>query len=143
MSFGNTMEPDKVISDARARIIWGESFSSVRAFLLSKGLSEAVADAKIQEFVLERNREIRSIGVRSILVGVLLTGAAGGVLYWIFTWILPPGRARVYGMGGSSVITAVIVLGAIACYGLWKLIRGVIYVVRPQCEHKSMPDIPE
>src|SRR2546422_156160 len=118
--FGNTMEPDKVISDARARIIWGESFSSVRGFLISNGISDTVADVKIKEFVLERNREIRSIGVRSILVGGLLTGAAGSVLYLISTSILPPGGARVYGLGGRGIIAGVIALGSIAFYGLWK-----------------------
>ena len=130
---------DKIVSEARARIIWGESFSSVRAFLVSNGVSDAEADAKIQEFVLERNREIRSIGIRNVLVGVLLAGSAGGVLYWI----LPPGAAGVYGLGGRSIITGVIVLAAIDLYGLWRLVKGIVYLVRPQSEHKSIPDISE
>jgi hypothetical protein len=100
-----------------------------------------VADTKIQEFVLERKREIRSIGVRSILTGGMLAGAASGVLCWIFTWILPPGAARVYGMGGNGIIAGVIGLGAIALYGLWRVLRGIVYLLRPQFEHKSIPDI--
>ena len=134
---------DKIVSEARARIIWGESFSSVRAFLVSNGVSDEDADAKIQEFVIERNREIRSIGIRSVLVGILLAGSAGGVLYWMCTWILPPGGARVYGLGGRGVIGGVIVLGAIALYGLWRLVKGVIYLLRPQSERKSIPDLSE
>jgi hypothetical protein len=134
---------DKIVSEARARIFWGESFSSVRAFLVSNGVSDADADALIQKFVFERNREIRSIGVRSILLGGLLAGSAGGVLYWMATWILPPGAARVYGFGGRGIIAGVIVLGAIALYGAWRLVRGVVYLVRPQSEHKSVPDISE
>ncbi len=134
---------DKVVLEARARIIWGESFSSVRAFLVSNGISESDADAQIQEFAIERNREIRSIGIRSVVVGVLVTCSAGGVLYWIATWILPPGAARVYGLGGNSVITGVIVLVAIAVYGLWRLVKGIVYLVRPQSELKSIPDISE
>ncbi len=134
---------DKVILEARARIIWGESFSSVRAFLVSNGISESDADAQIQEFAIERNREIRSIGIRSVVVGVLVTCSAGGVLYWIATWILPPGAARVYGLGGNSVITGVIVLVAIAVYGLWRLVKGIVDLVRPQSEHKSTADISE
>ncbi len=141
--FGMNITADKIVSEARARIIWGESFSSVRAFLVSNGVSDADADAKILEFVLERNREIRSIGIRSILLGVLLAGSAGGVLCWIATWILPPGAAKVYGLGGRSIIAGIIVLGAIALYGLWRLVRGVVYLVRPQSEHKSIPDISE
>jgi len=134
---------DKIVSEARARIIWGESFSSVRAFLVSNGVSDAEADAKIQEFVLERNREIRSIGIRSVLVGGLLAGSAGGGLYWIATWILPPGAAGVYGLGRRNIITGVIVLAAIDLYGLWRLVKGIVYLVRPQSEHKSIPDISE
>ena len=137
------MEPDKLITDARARMIWGESSSSVRGFLISNGISDTVADAKIKDFILERNREIRSVGVRNILVGVVLTGAAGSVLYWIFTWILPPGAARVYGVGGRAVIAGAVVLGVIVLYGFWKLVKGIFYLVRPQSEHKSVPDISE
>lgn len=132
---------DKIMTDARARIIWGESRQSVRDYLVSNGISDADADAKIQEFVIERNREIRSIGIRGVLVGVLLAGSAGGVLYWIGTWNLPVGAARVYGLGGRGFFTAIIVLGAIAIYGLWRLVRGIVYLVRPQSEHKSIPDI--
>jgi len=135
------MNADKFITEARARIIWGEASSSVRDFLVSNGISQAVADTRVQEFVLERNREIRGIGIRGILVGVLLTGAAGGALYWIFAWILPPGAARVYGLGGKGIITGVIVLGAIALYGLWRLAKGIICIVRPQSARKSIPDI--
>ena len=134
---------DKIVSEARARIIWGESISSVRAFLVSNGISDADADARIQEFVLERNREIRSIGIRSVLVGVLLVGSAGGVLYGIGTWTLPPGAARVYGLGGRGIITGVVALAAIALYGLWRLVKGVLDLVRPRSEHKSISDISE
>jgi hypothetical protein len=49
------MNPDKFISEARARIIWGEPSASVREFLVSNGVSGWVADAKLKEFELERN----------------------------------------------------------------------------------------
>jgi hypothetical protein len=26
-------------------------------------------------------------------------------------------------------------------YGFWKLIKGIVYLLRPQSEHKSIPDI--
>jgi hypothetical protein len=107
-------------------------------FLLSNGISEAVADARIQEFVLERNREIRSVGIRSVLIGVLLAGAAGGAL---FIWIFPLGGASVYGLGGRGIISFSVVLGTIASYGLWRLVTGIFYLFRPQSEHKSIADI--
>jgi hypothetical protein len=128
----NNMEPDKLLSEARARIIWGESSLSVRDFLTSNGISETVADAKIKKFNLERSAELRRIGLRNTLIGVVLTGAAGGVIYWIFPSFSTSGSARVYG-----------VLGVIGLYGLWKLVKGIIYLVRPQSEHRSIPDIVE
>jgi len=128
------MEPDKLISEARARIIWGEQSLAVRDFLIANGISDMVADAKIREFNLERNREIRSIGIRNTLIGVVLTGAAAITLYTA----LPPGS------GLSSGITRALGVVLLAgFYGLWKLVKGVIYLVRPQSEHKSIPDIIE
>jgi hypothetical protein len=70
-------ELSQLISEARARIIWGEESSSVRSFLVSNGISEIDADAKIKEFNAERNNEIRKRAIRQILIGsILLVGAA-------------------------------------------------------------------
>jgi len=120
---------DKVISEARARIIWGESSLSVRDFLISNGISDMVADAKLKEFALERN-----IGIRNTLIGTVLTGAAGITIYIA----LPLSSGLSSGIARAS---GVVLLGGL--YGLWKLVKGVIYLVRPQSEHKSIPDIIE
>lgn len=125
------MNADKVISEARARIIWGESSLSVREFLVSNGVSDLVADAKLKEFELERSRELRGIGRRDVLIGIVLTGAAGITLYIA----LPAASAT------SGIIQALAVVLLAGLYGLWKLVRGVVYLVRPQSEHKSIPDI--
>jgi hypothetical protein len=122
---------DKLISEARARVIWGESLSSVRDFLVSNGISDLIADAKLNEFALERSRELRKIGLRNVLIGIVLTGAAGITLYIA----LPNGSAS------SGIIRALALVVVAGCYGLWKLLRGIIYLVRPQSEHKSIPDI--
>ena len=128
----NNMHADKVISEARARIIWGESSLSVRDFLISNGISDTVADAKLNEFGHERNKEIRNIGIRNTLIGVVLTGAAGVITY----------IALAHGSGLSSGITRALGVVLLAgLYGLWKPVKGVIYLVRPQSEHKSIPDI--
>jgi hypothetical protein len=124
------MDPDKLITEARARIIWGEELSSVREFLTSNGMSGADADAKIQEFNLERNREIRGIGLRNTLIGLGLSGGAGIAIY-LFT-------ANRYSHRSGRAVISFAVLGI---YGLWKLLKGIFYLLRPQSEHKSISDI--
>jgi uncharacterized membrane protein len=125
------MPPDKVITEARARIIWGDSAASVRDYLVSNGISSSVADAKLMEFSLERNRELRKIGIRSVLIGGLLTGAA------VFTFFIASHfTTATYGI--VKLLALVLMAGG---YGLWKLWTGIVYLVRPQSEHKSIPDI--
>lgn len=137
------MEHDRLFVEARAKIIWGDSASSARVFLIDNGVPEAEASAKVSEFVLERDSEIKKLGVRNTITGLILTGAAGGTLVWIFTWILPPDTARVYAFGGRGIGTGVIALIAIAIYGFWKLVKGISWLVRPKSEHRSIPDISE
>jgi uncharacterized membrane protein YbhN (UPF0104 family) len=129
--FGNHVNAHKFISEARARIIWGEPSSSVRDFLISNGISDLVADAKLKEFELERNRELRKIGLRNALIGILLTGAAGITLYIA----LPHGSVT------SGFLQALAVVLMAGVYGLLKLGKGVIYLICPQSEHKSIPNI--
>jgi hypothetical protein len=125
------MSPDKLISEARARIIWGESSSSVRDFLISNGISDSIADTRLKEFAIERNRELRKIGLRNILIGIVLTAPAGITLYVAF----------LHGSLSSGIIKALAFVFLAGCYGLWKLVKGLVYLVRPQSEHKSIPDI--
>ena len=127
------MNADKFISEARARIIWGEPSPSVRDFLITNGVSDLVVDAKLKEFELERNRELRGIGLRNVMIGIVLAGAAGITLYLT----LPIASAA------SGIIKALAVVLLAGLYGLWKLVKGVTYLVRPQSEHKSIPDIIE
>jgi hypothetical protein len=125
------MPSDKVITEARARIIWGDSADSVRDYLVSNGISRSVADAKVAEFTLERKRELRRMGLRDLSVGILLS-AASGVTLWI---AMPQASAT------SGVVMGLAVVFMAGCFGLWKLWTGIVYLVRPQSEHKSIPDI--
>lgn len=125
------MSVDKVISEARARVIWGEPVLNVRDFLISHGVAAAIAEDKLKEFVLERNRELRLIGLRNLLIGAVLCGAAGVTLYLSFA---------IAGAGAAIVKALAVVLMA-GIYGLWKLVQGIVYLIRPQLEYRSMPDI--
>jgi hypothetical protein len=127
------MSHEGFIVEARARIIWGESPSSVREFLSSNGLSAADADAKVKQWVVERTCEIRRLGIRRILIGSVLIGVAGISVYALLS---TPGASIGFGRACGFLILA-------ALYGLWKLVDGIFFLVRPNSEHRSIPDISE
>jgi len=122
---------DKIISEARARVIWGEPALTVREFLISNGVSAEVAQARLKEFEIERNQELRRMGLRNVLVGGLLSGSAGLTLYFAFAMA----------SATSGIIKALAVVLLAGLYGLWKLVKGVAYLVGPQAEHRSIPDL--
>jgi hypothetical protein len=126
-----SMIADKILSEARARVIWGEPSLTVRDFLTSNGISAAVAEAKLKEFELERSQELRRIGLRNVVIGGILTGGAGLTLYLAFA----------IASATSGIIKALAVVLLAGIYGFWKLVKGVIYLVRPQSEHGSIPDV--
>jgi hypothetical protein len=83
-------------------------------------------------FYAKRNAELRKMGVRNILVGTVLIPGAGITVYLC----LKTGIAS-----GSVRCATVCMLGVF--YGIWKLYKGIIYLVRPQSERKSILDITE
>jgi len=70
-------DSSSILTEVKAKIIWGESTSSVKEFLLSKGVTEAEADAKIEEFNQERYAAIRGNAIGSIITGTVLLAVAG------------------------------------------------------------------
>jgi hypothetical protein len=59
------MTSDEAITQARAKIIWGEPAADVRTFLIENGYSDKEADKAIAGFNSERNNEIRYKGINS------------------------------------------------------------------------------
>ncbi len=80
---------------------------------------------------LEKSREVRRIGLRNVLVGGILAGAAGVALY----------VASAVASASSVIIGALAVVLMVGLYGLWRLVKGVVYLVRPQAEHRSVPEM--
>ena len=124
------MNADKIAVEARARIIWGEPASSVRAYLISNGVPNLEADAKVMEFQSERTRELRRMALRNMLIGIVLTSAATGTLY----------LSMPIASGASGMIKVLAVALLAGLYGLSKLAKGVVCFVRPQSDQRSIPD---
>jgi hypothetical protein len=134
------MNPDALISEARAKIIWGESSLSVRGFLISNGISEIDADAIVNQVNAQRNAELRRIGMKKTIIGAILTIGACFFFYWSLRHIdiqkMNTRRAK-----GFVMVAFVVAIGGF--YGCWKLMDGITYLVRPESEHKTIPDIIE
>ena len=128
------MDTEKLIAEARAKIIWGEDAESVRDFLTSNGMPGAEADEQIKAFNRERNREIRKMGIKNTLIGAVLTGVSGSLIYYLLTQSVSD-----HGSSRSGRGLGILMLGA--GYGLWKLVNGIIYLVRPQSEHQSITEL--
>ena len=130
------MDTEKLITEARAKIIWGEDAESVREYLASNGMPGPEADEQIKAFNHERNLEIRKKGIKDTLIGAVLTGVCGGLIYFMLTASEIPHSST-----SSGKALGALMLGA--GYGLWKLVNGIIYLVRPQSEHQSITELEE
>jgi hypothetical protein len=130
------VNPEILITEARARITWGDEPASVRDFLTSSGMSAADADAKIKELICERSAEIRKIGIRNVVIGAAILCAAAFGFFVSFA-CSPSGNLGP--LTGRVCVAAVLA----ALFGLWKLTKGVIDLVWPKSERGSIPDITE
>lgn len=128
------MIPDNLITDARAKIIWGEDPLSVRCFLTANGIPVAEAEAKVREFVIERNAEIRKIGTRNLAFGGGLIFLGATVFYLVFAHAAHISNGSAKGCGAAALMVLI---------GIWKLTDGIFRVTRPKSEHGSIPDIDE
>ncbi len=128
------MYKEQLISEARAKIIWGEAAESVRDFLTSSGMPGPEADEQIKAFNQERYQEIRKMGVKNTLIGAVLTAVSGSLIYLLLA--TPEGHQW---STSSGKALGVLMLGA--GYGFWKLTKGITYLVRPQSEQKSITDL--
>jgi hypothetical protein len=132
------MIPANLISEARAKIIWGESSSSVHNFLAENGITKLDADEAIKECVAERNLEIRKIGIRRTLVGGGLTIGAGIFFYWSHQNV---DFEKMSFRGARGFVGMAILIALAGLYGFGKLVDGFKDLVRPQSEEKSISDI--
>lgn len=127
------MSPQSLISEARARITWGETPQSVHSFLISSGMSRAEADAKLQQLIAERNREVRKVGLGRICAGIIILCAAGVPIF-----ILIGHPSQLFPAKHARVICGLVLVGV---YGIWQLVNGLMYFALPKSEQRSVHDI--
>jgi hypothetical protein len=101
---------DALITEARAKVIWGESREAVFGYLQDKGLGDLEAGRLLDSLFGERAAEIRREGFKRMGVGCVFMACA-------FTGYFA------YRAGALShrAFSAAVLLGA---WGLWKVIGG-------------------
>lgn len=131
MSADNTMETRSRLTEARARIIWGDPPNDVVQWLVSKGDSPVSAEAAVRSWRRERADEIRRMGLRDLLLGVPLAvaGTAGCVES------LRPGLRYT----DSHEIFAGAALMAVI--GAWRVLKGIGRIIEGAAARGSIPDL--
>ena len=133
------MNNNDLIVEARARITWGEEAHSVLLFLISNGMSEDEANALINDLTLDRHLEIRKLGIKDVFIGISLLGAVGVYLY-LFIDSAMDSTIRDRRRDGWYAFFIILALYSFF-YGLWRLMNGIIRLVRPKHDEGSIPDI--
>ncbi len=118
------MHPDpekveKLLVDARARLVWGDSKEDVRNMLLENGLETQFVDNVMHKLFTERGRSMRKKGVRDLLIGV-------GIVLAATVWILLFFLAAYYIQGGyRRPVVGLAGMGSFAFfYGWYRIYRG-------------------
>lgn len=112
-------------------VTWGESPEAVSRFLLSNDVSTREAEEYLALLKAERHREIRWSGFRMILIGIACLAVS--VVGFYYLWPVIQTRRR-----SSWLLTVLIAFGG---FGIWKLVDGLIYLIRPQLESKAISEI--
>jgi hypothetical protein len=127
------MDTGKLIAEARARITWGDEPVSVHDFLTEGGMPATDADIMIRDLMLERHAEIRRMGKRDVLIGVALMSIAG-----IFFYLIKPSNGHIFRVSYFKVVG---LFGLAGAYGFWRLINGIIRLLRPKLEQGAISDV--
>lgn len=121
------MLPEKIETDVRCRVLWGESPKAVYEWLVSTGAGEEESAALIAACRAERDADIRSLAIRKIVSG------CGLMLVPVAT----------YATFLAMRIFFVRVLGAtvaIGLFGLWRVTSGAMALLFPSLERGDISE---
>lgn len=135
----------KAFTEARARIIWGESEEEVLLLLNEAGLEAGEAATLVRGWFAERDAEARELSRKRMIHGSLLAGAVL-LFFTVLPWqaILEPLKDLRFGRRSSRdsgfYPAAIAVIATLGIYGAWKAYTGVIGWVVPRSV-KMTPDL--
>ena len=98
-------------------------------------MSTTEADRKIHEFTTERSKEIRKSGLRDASIGATVVCVCASFIYYEFKH---PSNLFPSRQGKAMFFSYVAGL-----YGIWRLVNGLVWLVRPTSEKRSITELAE
>lgn len=131
MGSPSPVSSDKLLNEARARIMWGESRDEVREWLSEQGSDTMGADEILRSCIRERGALVRKRAIIEIIAGLGLIAVPVSILLvlWFVIGIM------------INVVFAVCI--AVALYGLFRLLRGIGWMSSGANYHGSVADLGE
>lgn len=117
----------RVETEARAKILWGDSREEVIAFMVVQGIDRGEATEFVDEVLNERVQAIRGAGLRKIFIGIPLIGLP------FLAWFCFMAIHRIYVYALAFTIMA-------GLYGIWSLLTGLIMFISPKKESGDVAD---
>jgi|GEM_PF-1822690 len=129
---------ERLLTEAAARVTWGEPAETVVEFLTGNGMDYGEAARVVNQLVHERNAEVRARSMRRLGLGIAALLAAA-IFFAFLPWqewyeSLNKHRRRRRSGPGDWMIIGVICLGIA---GLWQAWRGIWGLITPQAEELS------
>lgn len=118
---------ESVETEARAKIMWGDTPEDVTKFLMMKGVPVHEAKALTETFFKDRAAATRGNGIRKIITGF------GMMCVPVIAFVIMKAIGIIF-------IKLLGIAGAVGLYGAWQFLDGIIKVVAPKMEHGDVAD---
>jgi hypothetical protein len=129
---GSELRVERLLGEARAKIIWGDSVDEVREWLEDRSVPSQRIDEVVAESLRERGIEFRKKGITELVIGALVVVPSLPIL----------GAMYLIGvLGGMYLIGGVYLLWyAVLLYGLCRCARGIWWLLRGAKSEGSLAD---
>ena len=124
------MQTEQIIRECRAKIMWGESRDSVLQYMQESGIGDKDAAAYLDALFRERATDIRKTGIKKILIGS----------FWIIVLIAYLLFGALVGVIELKLLALAIIAAVV---GLWKIVEGITYILKPSSESGDLSNVSE
>jgi len=111
----------QALHEARAKMLWGDSYDEVLKFLRMQGYGRAEASAAVTQMFQERVATIRANGIRKIVIGSIL------VCIPVILFLILLGEGLLF----MRLLAIPILFGI---WGVWLVVKGTLMLLAPKSE---------